>query len=179
MVELDPGVVDICREHMPSLSNGAFDDPRARLLFTDGVAFMAESTETFDVIVVDSTDPIGPGEVLFTESFYADCHRRLTPGGVLVTQNGVPLLQPEETTTTSRRLGKVFADSRFYVAAIPTYVGGFMAMGWASDNKALRDQGVEAVDERFRAAGFETRYYTPALHVASFTLPAYIEKLLA
>lgn len=178
MVELDPDVVAICRQHMPTLSAGAFDDPRARLLFADGVRFMADSTESFDVIIVDSTDPIGPGEVLFTESFYADCRRRLTPGGVLVTQNGVPLLQPEETTTTSRRLAKVFADSRFYVAAIPTYVGGFMALGWASDNAALRRLGADVLAPRFRAAGFETRYYTPELHVASFALPAFVERLL-
>jgi spermidine synthase len=178
MVELDPDVVAVCREHMPSLSKGAFDDPRTRLLFTDGVKFMAESSESFDVIIVDSTDPIGPGEVLFTESFYADCRRRLTFGGVLVTQNGVPLLQPEETTTTSRRLGRVFADSGFYVAAIPTYIGGFMAMAWASDNPALRQLGADVLARRFKAADFETRYYTPALHVASFALPAYIERLL-
>jgi spermidine synthase len=178
MVELDPDVVAVCRKHMPSLSKGAFDDRRTRLLFTDGVKFMAESAESFDVIIVDSTDPIGPGEVLFTESFYADCRHRLTSGGVLVTQNGVPLLQPEETTTTSRRLGRVFTDSGFYVAAIPTYVGGLMTMGWASDNPALRRQSTDVLDRRFRAAGFETRYYTPALHIASFVLPAYVERLL-
>ena len=178
MVELDPDVVAVCREHVPSLSQGAFDDPRSRLLFTDGVKFVAASAESFDVIIVDSTDPIGPGEVLFTESFYADCRRRLTPGGVLVTQNGVPLLQPEETTTTSRRLGRVFADSGFYVAAIPTYVGGFMAMGWASDDPALRRQGTDVLDLRFKAAGLQMRYYTPSLHVASFALPAYVERLL-
>ncbi len=178
MVELDPDVVAVCREHMPSLSRGAFDDPRARLLFTDGVRFMAESTESFDVIIVDSTDPIGPGEVLFTESFYADCRRRLTPGGILVTQNGVPLLQPQEMTATAGRLGRLFVDAGFYVAAIPTYVGGFMAMGWASDNPALRQQSERVLAQRFSTAGIETRYYTPALHIASFVLPAYVECLL-
>ncbi len=179
MIELDPGVVAVCRQHMPSLSAGAFDDPRACLRFADGVKFVAETAERFEVVIVDSTDPIGPGEVLFSESFYADCRRCLTPGGVLVTQNGVPLLQPEEMANTARRLGRVFADWRFYVAAIPTYVGGFMAMGWASDNPALRRQDESLLARRFQSAGFETRYYSPAMHVASFTLPPYVERLLS
>ena len=105
--------------------------------------YVAETDRRFDVIIVDSTDPQGPGKVLFSQKFYAACKRCLTPGGVLVTQNGVPILQPDELTSSVGKFRKLFADATCYVAAIPTYVGGHMAMGWASDNKRLRQTSGE------------------------------------
>ena len=178
VVELDRVVVDICMEHMPGLSDRAFDDPRTRLIIADGVKFMADSDETFDVIIVDSTDPIGPGEVLFTSAFYADCHRRLAAGGILVTQNGVPFLQPREVTTTARRLAPHFADVGFFLAAVPTYVGGAMTLAWATDDLAKRRLGVAELDSRHQAAGLSTRYYAADVHVASFALPPYVQSLM-
>ena len=178
MVEIDRTVVDLCREHMPGLSDGAFDDPRAELIITDGLEYVAETNERFDVIIVDSTDPIGPGEVLFTSEFYADCKRCLTDGGVLVTQNGVPIFQPDEVTTTHRRLSPIFADVGFYVTVVPTYVGGMMTLAWATDDASLRSQSVEVLSERFTAAGLTPRYYTPGVHVGAFQLPGYISSLL-
>ncbi|MCR9221473.1 MAG: polyamine aminopropyltransferase [Alphaproteobacteria bacterium] len=178
MVEIDPDVIDFSREHLPSLSAGAFDDPRLELVIADGCRFMKETAKRFDVIIVDSTDPIGPGEVLFTAEFYADCKRRLKQGGVIVTQNGVPFVQPEEVTNSFRRLGESFADVHFYLAAVPTYQGGDMAFGWASDDAGLRRQPAETIAERFAAAGIETRYYTPDLHAASFALPRTVLDLM-
>ena len=89
-------MIDLCREHFPDISAGAYDDPRTRIVIADGTKFVAETDERFDVIMVDSTDPIGPGAVLFTHEFYADCRRALADGGVLVTQNGIPFLQAGE-----------------------------------------------------------------------------------
>lgn len=178
MVEIDPDVVEFSKRHLPSLSNGAFDDPRLELVIADGCQFMKQTEKRFDVIIVDSTDPIGPGEVLFTAEFYADCKSRLKPGGVIVTQNGVPFVQPQEVTNSWRRLGDSFQDVHFYLAAVPTYQGGDMAFGWASDDASLRRQPVETIEQRFQAAGIETRYYTPDLHVASFALPKTVRDLL-
>jgi spermidine synthase len=178
MVEIDPDVVEFSKQHLPSLSNGAFDDPRLELVIADGCQFMKQTEKRFDVIIVDSTDPIGPGEVLFTAEFYADCKSRLKPGGVIVTQNGVPFVQPDEVTNSWRRLGESFQDVHFYLAAVPTYQGGDMAFGWASDDASLRRQTVETIAARFEAAGIETRYYTPDLHVASFALPKTVRDLL-
>lgn len=178
MVEIDRTVVDICREHMPSLSAGAFDDPRAELVIADGIAYVAGEGELFDAILVDSTDPVGPGEALFTAEFYGKCKKRLTPGGVLVTQNGVAFMQPQEITTTYRRLAPQFADAGFYVTAVPTYVGGLMALAWATDDASLRAVSEATLAERFAAAGVQTRYYTPAVHKAAFSLPAYVGRLL-
>jgi len=178
MVELDRSVVDLSVKHLPEISAGAFDDPRAELIITDGVKFVAETDQRFDVIIVDSTDPIGPGEVLFTESFYAACHRCLKNGGVLVTQNGVPFFQGDEVTNTYRRMGKSFADNGFYTAVVPTYIGGFMTLGWGTDDAALRDVDLEILHTRFADANIKTRYYTPDLHKAAFALPQFILDLM-
>ncbi|MGE5545907.1 MAG: polyamine aminopropyltransferase [Solirubrobacterales bacterium] len=177
LVEIDGGVVEFCREHMPTVSAGAFDDPRTEIVIADGIEYMATTDRRFDLIVVDSTDPIGPGGVLFTEAFYKDCARCLTDEGIVVNQNGVPFLQGEEVTDTYRRRRPHFADVGFYVAAVPTYVGGFMALGWASHSPRPRRESAEAIAARFVAAPVETRYYTPELHRASFALPKFIKDL--
>ena len=174
MVELDRSVVDLCQTYFPHISNGAFDDPRTDLVITDGVKFVAHTDKRFDVIIVDSTDPIGPGEVLFTESFYADCKRCLKDGGVLVTQNGVPFFQADEVTNTFRRMGRVFADNGFFTAVVPTYIGGFMTLGWGTDDARLRDVPLEDLRAKFDAAGLKMKYYTPDLHRAAFALPQFI-----
>ncbi len=175
MVELDRSVIDMCLKYMPTIPANAFKDKRTNLVITDGAKFVAETRERFDVIIVDSTDPIGPGEVLFTAEFYRNCHRSLTPGGVLVNQNGVPFMQAAEVTMTYRRRKKSFGDVGFYVAAVPSYYGGLMALGWASDNPKLRHVPAATLARRFAAAKLKrTRYYTPAIHHAAFALPAFV-----
>lgn len=178
MVEIDRAVVDFCAEHLPNHSAGAFDNPRLDLVITDGAKFVQETERRFDVIIVDSTDPIGPGAVLFTAEFYAGCKRCLTDGGIVVTQNGVPFVQPEEVTNSFRRLGQSFADVHFYRAAVPTYQGGDMTFGWASDDKSARNLPVAELERRYGEAAIETRYVTPALHAASFALPKTVLDLM-
>jgi spermidine synthase len=178
MVELDPSVITLCRTHLPAISAGAFDDPRLDLVIADGAKFVEETEDRWDVIIIDSTDPLGPGEVLFGERFYRGCKRCLAPGGIVVTQNGVPYVQGSEVTDSYRRLTPHFADVWFYVAPVPTYQGGHMAFGWATDEPAYRSAPAATVADRFRTADFTTRYYTPEVHVASFALPANIKSLL-
>ncbi len=179
LVDIDRAVIDVCREHMPQLSGGAFEDRRTRLVIADGVKFVAEWDETFDVIIVDSTDPIGPGAELFRPEFYTNCKARLTPGGVLVTQNGVPFFQPDEVAETYRGLKPLFADATFYVTAVPTYIGGLMTLGWATDDASLRTLSEAVIAERVAAAGIETRYYAPPVHTGAFALPPYVTALMA
>jgi spermidine synthase len=177
-VEIDQAVIDMSRTYLPNHSAGAFDDPRVRIVIDDGKRFVTTTEQRFDVIISDSTDPIGPGEALFTSEFYAGCKRCLNPGGVLVTQNGVVYLQPDEVTSTAARLNGVFGDWAFFSAAVPTYVGGIMAFAWASDDSRLRQQPLELLAERFANARIETRYYNPAIHRASFALPQYVVQLI-
>lgn len=174
MVEIDQAVVDMCKKYFPKHSDGAFDDPRVNLVINDGVEFIVNNSEKFDVIISDSTDPEGPGEVLFSSRFYQGCKNSLTEGGILATQNGVSFMQIEEVQTTYNRFEGLFKDRWFYAAPVPTYVGGIMTLAWGTDDASLRQQSVEEIRERFSRANMKTRYYTPDLHVASFALPQYV-----
>jgi len=177
MVEIDAGVVEFSREFLPGISAGAFDDPRLKLVIADGAEFIRTTEGGFDVIIVDSTDPVGPGEVLFTDHFYGHAKRALTPGGILVTQNGVPFLQGAELTNTMRAFKALFADWTCYLATVPTYAGGPMAFGWGTDG-AARQVSLEELEARFAAAAISPDYYTPAVHQGAFALPGYVAKLM-
>jgi spermidine synthase len=179
-VEIDASVVEFSKEHFPEFTKPVLTNKRFDLVIDDGMKFVAKTDRRFDVIIVDSTDPQGPGKVLFSSKFYAACQRSMAPGGVMVTQNGVPILQPGELTSGIAKFRKLFADGYCYVAAIPTYVGGHMAMGWATDNTRLRETPVKTIAERYRKAGsFPTKYWTPEVHKAAFALPRFIADLAA
>ena len=178
MVEIDPSVVTMCREHLPSICGDAFDDPRLDLVFADGVDYVRSTDRRFDVAIIDSTDPIGPGEVLFTESFYQAGKGILKEGGILVTQNGVPFVQGDELAQSVRHLGALFADASCYMATVPGYVGGPMAFGWGTDDTDLRKVPLDILERRFADANIDTRYYTPEVHQAAFALPRYVQDLI-
>jgi spermidine synthase len=181
MVEIDGEVIRLAKEHLPDIAGGAWSDPRAEVIVGDGIDYVKQAPDaSFDVVIVDSTDPIGVGEVLFTDEFYANCARLLTPRGLVVNQCGVPFMQADELRETSLRRGKSFADVFAYVAAVPTYVGGFMTLGWAAKDAALRAVPVEEIRARATAAGIlgATRYWTPEIHLGAFNLPPYIAEHL-
>jgi spermidine synthase len=179
LCELDRGVIDLCREHFPHISAGAYDNPRTRIVIADGTKFVAETDERFDVILVDSTDPIGPGAVLFTREFYADCRRALAPDGVLVTQNGLPFLQPSELQQSVGYFREMFDDAFAYLATTPSYFGGPMSYGWATDDADLRHVKQKKIERRYAKVGaFATRYWRPDVHVAAFALPNYVRALV-
>ena len=178
-VEIDAQVIDMCKQYLPGHSAGAYEDPRVNIIIDDGANFVRECKDRFDVIISDSTDPIEPGDVLFTSEFYANCKKCLTESGILVTQNGVAYMQMDEVTTTAKRLQPYFLDHSFYTAAVPTYIGGIMTFAWATDDTALRTTSTETITQRFETKNIKTRYYNPAIHVASFALPQYILDALA
>ena len=157
-----------------------FEDKRVESVIADGMHYVTDKKNhgRFDVIIVDFTDPQGPGAVLFSREFYEGAKRCLKPGGVMVTQNGVPFFQPDELVGTIGMWRTLFGDPYAYVAAIPTYVGGHMTMGFATNDKALRAVPLSTVEERFAAAKLSTRYYTPDVHKAAFALPRFIRDLV-
>jgi len=173
-VEIDQQVIDMCVQYLPNHSAGAYNNPKANIVIADGVEFVNQCTEKFDVIISDSTDPMGPGEVLFTSRFYQGIKNCLNEGGVFVAQNGVSFMQTQEVTTTHKRLSPLFTEANFYSGAVPTYVGGIMTFAWATDNLALKNVTLETIEARYKAANLSTRFYTPAVHKASFALPQYI-----
>jgi spermidine synthase len=179
-VEIDPQVIEFAKEHFPEFTRPVFADSRFENVIGDGAKYAAKTDRRFDAIIVDSTDPQGPGKVLFSEKFYANCQRCLKAGGVLVTQNGVPFFQKRELAGTMSKFHRLFADATCYVAAIPVYIGGHMAMGFASNDKRLRQRPVKTIAQRFRKAGsFKTKYWTPEVHVAAFAQPRFIADIVA
>lgn len=177
MVEIDGEVIRLAKEHLPGIGGDAWTDPRARVIVGDGIDHVRQAeTGSYDVVIVDSTDPIGVGEVLFTDEFYANCARVLSSRGLVVNQCGVPFMQAEELRETSLRRAKAFPDVWAYVAAVPTYVGGFMTLGWAAKDASCRQVGVEEIRRRAEVEGVLdfTRYWTPEIHVGAFNLPPYI-----
>ncbi len=181
MVEIDGAVMRLARAFLPGIAQSAWDDPRATVIEGDGIRHLAEAVDvSFDVIIVDSTDPAGPGEALFTAAFYADCARALTPGGIVVNQCGVPFMQADELRETSLRRAAAFRHVTAYTVAVPTYVGGLMALGFSANAPGLDRVPPETLAARADAAGIlgTTRFWTPQVHGAAFQLPPYIAECL-
>ena len=173
MVEIDGEVVRLCREFLPLISGDSWDDPRASVIIGDGIDHVANAADdSYDVIIVDSTDPIGVGEVLFTDSFYAHCARVLAPDGLIVNQCGVPFMQASELRETSARRARHFAHVSAYVAAVPTYVGGFMTLGIAYKGDRLTVSDVDRLRRAAEAAGIDgvSQYWSPEVHAAAFSV---------
>ncbi|SCY57913.1 polyamine aminopropyltransferase [Microvirga guangxiensis] len=174
LVEIDGEVIDLSRRFLPDVSSGAFDDPRANVLVMDGTRYIAETEDRFDVIIIDSTDPMGPGEPLFTADFYKACRRRLRPGGMIVVQSGAPFFQPGELEMVCQRLSGSFPGVRPYLAPVPTYAGGMLALVAAAESRDALRPPIDALRERFGVLQGRTRYYSPEVHRAAFALaPSY------
>jgi spermidine synthase len=181
MVEIDGEVIRLSRELLPMIAGEAWNDVRAEVIVGDGIDYVKRAQDaSFDVIIVDSTDPIGVGEVLFTDDFYANCARILTARGLVVNQCGVPFMQADELRETSVRRKRFLPHVSAYVAAVPTYVGGLMTLGIAAKAAGIGTQGVDEIRARAAAAGVlgTTEYWTPEIHAGSFNLPPYIARQL-
>lgn len=173
-VEIDAAVVRVARQHLGSVNSAVFDDERLKIVIDDGAKWLAARQEQYDLILVDSTDPVGAGAVLFTEAFYRDARACLAPGGVLVCQLGVPFLQRDTFVSAVHNLALTFPVLSCYLVAVPSYFGGHLAIGWASDGLKPDDASLELLTVRASAARLQTRYYTPEVHLASLALPRYI-----
>jgi spermidine synthase len=181
MVEIDGEVIRLSKEFLPKIAGDAWSDPRADVIVGDGIDYVKRAPDdAFDAIIVDSTDPIGVGEVLFTDEFYHNCARILTSHGLVVNQCGVPFMQADELRDTSARRRKFFPHVTAYVAAVPTYVGGFMTLGWAAKDASLAATPADTIRARASRAGIlgTTRYWTPEIHTGAFNLPPYIARHL-
>lgn len=166
MVEIDELVVRACQEWLPSLAGGAFEHPRAELIIGDGLAYMRDVSEPFDVILVDSTDPVGPAEGLISEEFYRLASGALSEHGIFAMQTGSPLLMRDELDSAAERMRSVFPIVRTYLGHVPAYPG--VLWSWTAGSKTL-DPGQP---RRTPPAGL--RFYTPDVHRGAFALPPYL-----
>jgi spermidine synthase len=168
LVELDRDVIALSQRYFPAVSAGAFDDDRAEVVIGDGADHVARTHETFDVVIIDSTDPIGPGEALFSDSFYGDCRAVLRRGGMMVLQSGAPFYRSGELERARARLGRWVGAARPFLAPVPTYASGMLALLAAGPTAEGLCPPREVLQERATRLDGELRYYTPDVHHAAF-----------
>lgn len=178
MVEIEPDVITLAKDYFPNICGQAFADPRTQLIIGDGCSYVRDTAERFDLIIVDATDPVGPGKVLYTPEFYADCKRCLKPGGILRTHAGMATEQNGPLRETAGYLRGQFAQAQFSLATIPTYMPGPMVFGLSSDNPAVFTVPRATLADRLKASGISCRYYTPGLHHGCAELPQYVIDIL-
>lgn len=176
MVEIDELVVEVSKKYLPTTAC-CFDDPRLNIYYQDGLKFVRTKEDEYDLIIVDSTDPFGPGEGLFTKEFYGNCYKALNDTGIMVNQHESPFY-PDDAIAMQRahkRIVESFPISRVYQAHIPTYPSGHWLFGFASKKyHPIKD----FQKTKWNARGMKTKYYNTGIHVGAFALPNYVEELL-
>lgn len=176
MVEIDERVVRLSQEYLP-VTASQLEDPRVTLYFEDGVAFVDGLEKAYDLILVDSTDPIGPGEGLFSKAFYDNCYRALSDDGILVNQHESPYYERDakEMKRSHSKIKKLFPVSKVYQFHMPTYPSGHWLFGFASKKyDPLKDADLEA----WNNLGLKTKYYNTNLHIGCFMLPTFVQDML-
>ena len=176
MVEIDPMVVEVCRKYLPQTSY-KLDDPRVSIHYADGLKFVRNCDDQYDLVIVDSTDPFGPGEGLFTREFYGNCYKALHDDVIMVNQHESPFYNEDAVACqrAHKRIVESFPISRVYQAHIPTYPSGHWLFGFASKKyHPLKDLD----EKRWNARRLSCGYYTTTLHKGAFYVPAYVEELL-
>lgn len=176
LVEIDELVVEVCRKYLPQTAC-RMDDPRVHIHYEDGLKFIRSCENEYDLILVDSTDPFGPGEGLFTREFYGNCYKALKEDGIMINQHESPFYAEDAAACQNmhKLIVESFPISRIYQAHIPTYPSGHWLFGFASKKyHPLKD-----LDEtRWNLRGLSCKYYTTTLHKGAFYIPAYVERLL-
>ena len=177
-VEIDQAVVEACLRFLPEISGGAYSDPRSELKIQDGAQFMADTHERFDVILIDSTDPVGPAAALISPEFLNAAQHALAPGGVLAMQSGSPISQPREWHATVRAFKRAFRIVKPYLGYVPIYPA--MLWSWVIGSDEVDPTSFDELTLRSRldSLGTELRVYNPAAHRAAFVLPNFVQSLL-
>lgn len=175
MVEIDERVVEVSKEFLTQTAC-RLDDPRVSIHYDDGLRFVRHKENEYDLIIVDSTDPFGPGEGLFTSEFYGNCFNALTEKGILVNQHESPYYADDAKAMqrAHKRICELFPVCAVYQAHIPTYPSGHWLFGFAS--KGIDPLAFDA--ERWNSLGIKTKYYNTELHKGSFAIPNYVKELL-
>ncbi|MGI6751901.1 MAG: polyamine aminopropyltransferase [Anaerovoracaceae bacterium] len=176
VVEIDKRVVEVCKEHLPITACG-FNDLRVHVHNLDGLKYVRQTQRKYDLIIVDSTDPFGPGEVLFTKEFYGGCFSILSEKGILINQQESPFYEEDAKAMKSAHglISQIFPLSMVYQAHIPTYPSGHWLFGFAS-------KGIHPIEDlkekEWKDLGLKLRYYNTRLHRGAFALPTYVEEIL-
>lgn len=178
MVEIDERVVRLCQKYLPSTACKLDNDDRLKLYFEDGLAFVRDAKEgSYDLILVDSTDPIGPGEGLFTHEFYKNCYRVLSEDGILINQHESPYYDEyrREMKRSHSKIKNNFPIAKVYQFHMPTYASGHWLFGFASKKY---DPVADLKADEWNCFGIKTKYYNTDLHIGAFALPNYVKEEL-
>lgn len=174
LAEIDGMVIDACKKYLPTIA-GKLDDPRVDIQVVDAIEFIKDKKNEYDVVLIDSTDPMGPGEGLFTEEFYTNVKNSLKEGGIIAAQSESPVVNKEEIKKMYTLLKKVFPICATFTSNIPTYPGGYWAWAFCSKDTAP----LSYIDERRCADITKTcKIYNKEYHMARFALPNYLKELL-
>ena len=176
LVEIDELVVEVCKKYLPQTAC-RLDDERVHIYYEDGLKFIRSKENEYDLIIVDSTDPFGPGEGLFTKEFYGNCYKALKEDGIMVNQHESPFYDEDAAAMqrAHKRIVESFAISKVYQAHIPTYPSGHWLFGFASKKyHPVKDLNAAV----WNLLGIHTQYYNTRLHAGAFALPSYVEGLL-
>jgi spermidine synthase len=168
LVEIDARVIEACRKHFPGLSS-SFSDKRAEIVVGDGNRYVRETDRRFDVILVDSSDPVGPSAVLHQKAFYAALKSRLRPGGIIAAQAGAPLFHRKHLLQKRVFLEDLFSFALYYLGPVPTYPGGLWCYAFLSDR-------VDPLKRRRRNTPGKLKYFNADIHRAAFALPEFLKK---
>jgi spermidine synthase len=182
LVDIDGRVIELCKKLFGEINAKAFKDKRMTVEVADASEYLGRksSKNRFDLIIADRPDPVGPGKALFGETFYDRVKGALRKGGYATFQTGVPFYQPWEITEALQELSGFFSKSGLYLTVVPTYIGGFMALSWATKGgEALGSaKGIKRAAKAYKKAKLKTDYYNPEIHAAAFALPNWIRALV-
>lgn len=181
LVDLDEKVIEASKNYFPTLHDGAWENPRVKVIVGDGIKFVQETEDRFDVVIIDSTDPEedGPSMALYRSPFYQSCKRCMTEGGIIVTQNGHPQFETYSKIALSH-LASVFKHATVYQFCVPTYMGGLQCFAFASDNPNTLSVPLEELEKRWAATGItKVKHYTPEYHKSVFVLPKWLKEQVA
>ncbi|MCX7950728.1 MAG: polyamine aminopropyltransferase [Clostridiales bacterium] len=171
LCEIDKDVVDECKKFLPEISH-ALDDPRCEVFIGDGIKYVKEHKNEFDVIIVDSTDPFSIAEGLFGGNFYKDIYEALTEDGIFIAQTETPFFLPETVKKVFDDAKSIFPVTKLFMAAIPTYPGGYWSFTVGSKKYDPSQVDITKIPE------MDTKYYTPEIHKACFVLPKYVKNVI-
>lgn len=171
MVEVDEKVIEYSQRYLPVIASG-FKHPKVRVEIEDGQEYVSKHRDHFDVIIIDSTEPVGPGMNLFKREFYNAIFKALKQDGLFVTQSDNPWFKSDLIKVIHREVGGIFPITRLYMANIPTYPGGM----WTFTIGSKQYNPLQVENSRFHE--IDTKYYTRAMHQAAFTLPKFVADII-
>ena len=177
LVEIDKRVIEICKKYLTSINHGVFYNHKVNTIINDASVFLHLNEKKYNIIIVDRPDDVGVASTLFNQEFYRNVSKSLTAEGIAIFQTGVVFFQKEILQKTLHSLRQIFKYSGIYITTVPSYVGGFMAISWGSNEIDLEERVNFAKNNPLRKY-IETNYYTPKIHEACFSLPKFIRKMV-